>query len=236
MTPMIRTTAVCVALALSVASPGVESFVSHHHISTKTTTATTAVYGLFDNFRFTAGGTGNSQESLDEEWEKQQAILQQRRKPKSERDAYFERIEERRRKASQKQDEMWAWQSKKYAKGEDPIDEWKKRRSSGQISDLEDQYGDPKKVGGIPLPMPSFGVGGEFGVGGKFDNGGRFDLRLPYAEQGYVDEDADAMGKLMGMFGGGNKKKALAKAAAAAAAKQKADEEAAKKKKGGWPW
>jgi hypothetical protein len=23
---------------------------------------------------------------------------------------------------------------------------------------------------------------------GKFDNGGRFDLRLPYADQGYVDE------------------------------------------------
>ena len=52
------------------------------------------------------------------------------------------------------------------------IDEWRKRRASGQISDLDDQYGDPKKIGGIPLPMASFGVGGEFGVGGKFDNGG----------------------------------------------------------------
>lgn len=61
--------------------------------------------------------------------------------------------------------------------------EWKKRRASGQISDLDDQYGDPKKIGGIPLPSASFGVGGEFGVGGKFDNGGRFDLRLPYADQ-----------------------------------------------------
>ena len=54
------------------------------------------------------------------------------------------------------------------------IDEWRKRRASGQISDLDDQYGDPKKIGGIPLPMASFGVGGEFGVGGKFDNGGEF--------------------------------------------------------------
>lgn len=45
------------------------------------------------------------------------------------------------------------------------IDEWRKRRESGQISDLENQYGDPKKIGGIPLPMASFGVGGEFGVG-----------------------------------------------------------------------
>ena len=26
----------------------------------------------------------------------------------------------------------------------------------------------------------------------KFDNGERFDLRLPYVEQGWVDEEADA--------------------------------------------
>mmetsp|Transcript_16425 Transcript_16425/g.23933 ORF Transcript_16425/g.23933 Transcript_16425/m.23933 type:complete len:80 (+) Transcript_16425:554-793(+) len=56
--------------------------------------------------------------------------------------------------------------------------------------------------------MASFGVGGEFGVGGKFDNGGRFDLRLPYADQGYVDEDADVMAKLGNFFSGGKKKKA----------------------------
>ena len=59
------------------------------------------------------------------------------------------------------------YETKQYKKGEDPIDEWRKRREAGTISDLDDQYGDPKKIGGIPLPMPSFGVGGEFGVGGK---------------------------------------------------------------------
>lgn len=41
----------------------------------------------------------------------------------------------------------------------------------------------------------------------KFDNGGRFDLRLPYADQGYVDEDADFMKKIGSFFGGGNNKK-----------------------------
>jgi len=55
---------------------------------------------------------------------------------------------------------MWGWQSKQYKDGEDPIDEWKKRRLSGQISDLDNQYGDPKKIGGIPIPSASFGVGG----------------------------------------------------------------------------
>jgi hypothetical protein len=113
-------------------------------------TSTTKLQGLFDGFR--AGGSGRDR--LDEEWEKQQAILKQRRAPKAERDAYFERIEQQRRLASKKQQEMWAWQSKTYKKGEDPLDEWKKRRAAGTISDLEDQYGDPKKIGGIPLPMP----------------------------------------------------------------------------------
>ena len=71
-------------------------------------------------------------------------------------------------------------------------------------------------------------------MGGKYDNGGRFDLRLPYADQGYVDEDSDVMGKIGNFFGGGNKKKeAAAKAAAAKAAQEEA---AKKKKKGGWPW
>jgi hypothetical protein len=134
-------------------------------------------------------------------------MLALRRAPKSKRDDYFKKIEERRDDASKKQSDMWSWQTKNYKKGEDPLDEWKKRRADGTISDLENQYGDPKKMGGIPLPMASFGVGGEFGVGGKFDNGGRFDLRLPYADQGYVDDDSDFMGKLGNMFGGNKKKK-----------------------------
>ena len=91
--------------------------------------------------------------------------MRNRRKPESERNKYFEEVEERRRKATQKQQDMWSWQTKKYEKGEDPINEWKKRREEGTISDLDNQYGDPKKIGGIPLPMASFGVGGEFGVG-----------------------------------------------------------------------
>jgi hypothetical protein len=159
--------------------------------------------GLFD--KWSAGGTGNTKADLDEQWERQQEILRDRRKPLEERNKYFEKVDARRKEASAKQQDMWAWQTKTYAKGQDPIDEWKKRRANGSISDLDNQYGDEKKKGGIPLPMASFGVGGEFGVGGKFDNGGRFDLRLPYADQGYVDEDADFMKKLGNMFGGNKK-------------------------------
>lgn len=185
--------------------------------SSKINASSTQLAGFFDNFR--TGGSGKDR--LDEEWEKQQEILKMRRGSKEDRNAYFAKIEQRREAASKKQKEMWGWQTKSYKKGEDPIDEWRKRRKDGTISDLDDQYGDPKKIGGIPLPGASFGVGGEFGVGGKFDNGGRFDLRLPYADQGYVDEDADFMGKLFG------KKKAK---------QPEPKQEDPKKKRGGWPW
>ena len=195
-------------------------------VETRSLSSSTQLWGWFDK-NWSAGGSGKDR--LDDEWQKQQEILARRRAPKSERDAYFRKVEDTRKEASKKQNEMWAWQTKTYGKGEDPINEWKKRRQDGSISDLEGQYGDPKKIGGIPLPAASFGVGGEFGVGGKFDNGGRFDLRLPYADQGYVDEDADFMGKLFG------KKNKPTNQDPKAAAKNKQPVKPPKKK-GGWPW
>ena len=124
--------------------------------------STTALQGLFDGWG--AWGTGANKEDLDEQWQRQQEILATRRDP-TKKKAYFDKLEEDRRDASKKQNDMWGWQTKKYAKGEDPIDEWRKRREEDTISDLENQYGDPKKIGGIPIPGASFGVGGEFGVG-----------------------------------------------------------------------
>jgi hypothetical protein len=101
--------------------------------------------GLFD--RWTAGGSGNSQERKDEQWEAQQEILRRRNQPKAERDKYFAQVENRRKEATIQQKQKWDWQTKQYGKGEDPLDEWKKRRTEGSISDLDNQYGDPKKIG-----------------------------------------------------------------------------------------
>lgn len=194
---------VCASVALLSST---EAFVGpKSHDGVQFDVKSSALNGMFD--LFSAGGTGNGKEDLDEQWKVQQEILKARRAPPEERAKYFEKVEERRQDASKKQDDMWSWQTKKYEKGEDPITEWKKRRESGDISDLENQYGDPKKIGGIPIPGASFGVGGEFGVGGKFDNGGRFDLRLPYADQGYVDEDEDIGTKFSNFFGGGKEEK-----------------------------
>ena len=161
----LRTTALAaVAIAITMAT-AVESFAPAQQSSftASSSTPTQLRMGLFD--KFIAGGTGK--DDLDDEYEKQQAVLAQRRAPKSERDKYFRKVDSRRQAADDERQQKWGWQTKQYKKGEDPIDEWRKRREDGTIGDLEDQYGDPKKIGGIPLPMASFGVGGEFGVGGK---------------------------------------------------------------------
>lgn len=158
---------VLTAMAIAVAATttgGAEAFAPHSLVKNPTSASSSQLrMGMFDNFR--TGGTGR--DNLDEEFEKQQAILAQRRAPKSQRNKYFEEVEARRKRADDERSNNWGWQTKQYKKGEDPIDEWRKKREDGTISNLDDQYGDPKKIGGIPMPMASFGVGGEFGVGGK---------------------------------------------------------------------
>merc|ERR1712238_416645 len=139
------------------------------------------------------------------EWEKQQEILKRRRAPESERKQYFEKTWERRVKATKTQNDKWDWQTKRYKKGEDPIDEWRKKRESGDISDLENQYGDPKKIGGIPLP---------------------------YADQGYEDDDADVMKKIGNFFSGGKVKEK----AKAVSKKNKPAKTPTKKETKLWPW
>eukprot|EP00803_Ostreobium_quekettii_P005941 evm.model.scf_2027.2 EVM.evm.TU.scf_2027.2 scf_2027:15116-18421(-) len=65
--------------------------------------------------------------------------------------------------------------------------------------DDEEIYKDDPK-GGIIIPLVPFGIP-------KFDNGERFDLKLPYVDKGWVDEDADALGWVKGLFGGNKKGK-----------------------------
>ncbi|QDZ18930.1 hypothetical protein HOP50_02g14360 [Chloropicon primus] len=58
------------------------------------------------------------------------------------------------------------------------------------------KYDEPENS--IPIPMASFGIP-------KYDGGERFDLAAPYCDEGYVDEEADVMKKLLGFFKGGAK-------------------------------
>lgn len=176
---------------------------------TNSARSSTELNGLFDLFG--GQGSGNSKESKDEQWEAQQEILRRRRGGEGSRSKYFGEVDSRRKKADDEIFDKINWQQRQYGKGESLLKEFNKRKEAGKVKALEDQY-DDDEVGGIPIPMASFGVGGQFGVGGKYDNGGRFDLRLPYVDQGWVDEDdgGDVMAKLGNFFGGGKKKGAKA--------------------------
>lgn len=116
---------------------------------------------------------------IDRAYREQLEVAERRRNPERYR-AKIRQTEERRARASRAYEEKFAWQRSK-----DPLAEFKKRQKQGKVAPLG--YEEVPK-GGIQLPSASFGVGGEFGVGGKYDNGERFDLRLPFAEQGWVDE------------------------------------------------
>ena len=140
--------------------------------------------GFFDNlFKEDAETTARKDAQLAE----QQAILARRRNPAAQA-ASRQATEAARAKASQDALDKIAWQRDETA---DPLKEWKRRKDAGDVSPLG--YEDEPQ-GGIPMPMASFGVGGEFGVGGKLDNGERFDLRLPYVDQGWV-EGAEEQGE-----------------------------------------
>ena len=132
--------------------------------------------GWLDNFLPAA-----SDDEKERAYQEQQEVLARRRNPAASA-KYFADMAARRQKSEQEFDEKFAWQSNP---NEDPLVEWKRRQEAGKLNPLG--YEDEPE-GGIPMPMASFGVGGEFGTGGKYDNGERFDLRLPYAEQGWVDE------------------------------------------------
>ena len=134
----------------------------------------------------------------DEQWRIQQDVLK-RRQSKEATNKYFDAVDANRQKATKEQVTKWAFQRDP---SQDSLIGWKKLRDSGEIGDLKTGLGTDgkKREGGLPIPLPSFGLGGEAGVGGEYDNGERFDLRLPYVDQGYEDPDADVMGKFMDLF------------------------------------
>ena len=130
---------------------------------------------------------------IDRAYAEQLEVAKRRKNPK----AYAKslaRTEANRAAASSAFQDKFAWQ-----RGKDPLGEFKKRQKAGKVSPLG--YEDVPK-GGIQLPSASFGVGGEFGVGGKYDNGERFDLRLPFADQGWVDQSAGTKGGWGARLGG----------------------------------
>jgi hypothetical protein len=141
----------------------------------------------------------NSKEAAKEEqWRIQQEILS-RRKNKTQMKQYFEEVEQKRKAVSATAKEtIWS----KSSDEEDPLVKWKEAKKNGNIKSLgyepEPSRKDSKLGINIVIPQNPMGIP-------RYDNGERFDLRLPYAERGYEDPDADIMGKMWkgitGIFG-----------------------------------
>jgi hypothetical protein len=147
--------------------------------------------GIFDDLKliFSEEGQKNKKEyeqrERDEMMAAQNEIMERRNNP--EKMAQYEReVQEKRGKLNEER-EIWNFQQKTDG---DPLDDWNQLRKEGKIkvgSDLERDEGSRR-----------------FGSEGLVDV--RVDERMPYIDQGYVDENADVMGNFLGLFGGKKKK------------------------------
>jgi len=130
----------------------------------------------------------------EEQMRIQQEILN-RRKNKPKMKEYFESREvERKQEETNAKQSLWA----KTKNEIDPLTEWKKAKNDGKIKPLgyEEPSRDSSRLGlNIPIPANPMGIP-------RYDAGERFDLRLPYAERGYEDPEADVMAKMGRAFSG----------------------------------
>jgi hypothetical protein len=149
-------------------------------------TRSTQIYNIFDDLKLIFSEEGKKNRAAYDEREKeemaaaQREIMERRRNPEK-MEEYEAQVRER-RDILQKEKDVWSFQQK--VEG-DALDDWKQLREEGKI-----------KVGSdLERDESSRRLGSE----GLVDV--RTDERLPYIDQGYVDESADVMSNIMGMFG-----------------------------------
>eukprot|EP00591_Stephanopyxis_turris_P001997 CAMPEP_0195524134 /NCGR_PEP_ID=MMETSP0794_2-20130614/23812_1 /TAXON_ID=515487 /ORGANISM="Stephanopyxis turris, Strain CCMP 815" /LENGTH=207 /DNA_ID=CAMNT_0040654297 /DNA_START=56 /DNA_END=679 /DNA_ORIENTATION=+ len=158
------------------------------------TTTTTVSMGFFDNLKviFSEEGKKNIaayNERQRQEQEAAQREIRERRNNPERMAEYDAEIANRRRKLSEDRD-VYKFQNK-VEEGYDPLTDWERLRAEGKIvigDDLERDKGS-ERLGSAGLQEV------------------RVDERMPYIDQGYVDDDADVMGNFMNIFGGKKKDK-----------------------------
>mmetsp|Transcript_3177 Transcript_3177/g.4352 ORF Transcript_3177/g.4352 Transcript_3177/m.4352 type:complete len:196 (+) Transcript_3177:116-703(+) len=156
--------------------------------------SSTKLYNVFDDLKliFSEEGKKNRAEYDErikrEQEEAQKEILRRRRNPEMMEE--YERNVAIRRNELAKKKNVWEFQNR-VEEGYDPKTEWDRLREEGEIEVGSDLERDP--------------TSSRLGSEGLIDV--RIDERMPYIDQGYVDEDADVVGNFMKMFGGGKKKK-----------------------------
>ena len=152
----------------------------------KASYSTRTFMGLFDDLQliFSDEGKKNREEYEARQRAEQEAaqreIMERRRNP--EKMAQYEENVVKRRQQLKEEREIWDFQKEA---GSDPLEKWNALRSEGKIKVGSDLERDP--------------TSSRLGSEGLVDV--RTDERLPYIEQGYVDEDADVFKNFQKMFG-----------------------------------
>lgn len=173
---------------------------SSHSQSSSSHSSSVLSMGLLDDLQLIFSDEGKKNRAAYEarqraEQEAAQAeVLERRRNPDLMR-AYERDVAEKRTQLQEERN-VWDFQTKKAEAGYDPLTEWTRLREEGKITVGSDLERDPESA--------------RWGSEGLVEV--RVDERLPYIDQGYVDESADLMGGFMKLFGGGggNNKKARA--------------------------
>ena len=112
--------------------------------------------------------------------------MERRRNPN--KMAEYEQDVRSRRKNLQEDQELWSFQQE--VGGDDPLNTWTQLKAEGKIKSSSDIERDP--------------TSSRLGSEGLQEI--RTDDKLPYIDQGYVDESADVFGNFKNMFGGKKKK------------------------------
>jgi len=146
-------------------------------------TCTSLRMGMLDDLKLIFSEEGRANRAAYEEQQRremeeaQREILERRTDPEK-MGQYEQEIRERRRKLMEEK-EIYKFQSE-VKEGVDPLDEWKQKRAEGKIvvgDDLERDVSS-ERLGSEGLQEV------------------RVDERMPYIDQGYVDESADVIGNV----------------------------------------
>eukprot|EP00565_Helicotheca_tamesis_P007385 CAMPEP_0185726502 /NCGR_PEP_ID=MMETSP1171-20130828/2470_1 /TAXON_ID=374046 /ORGANISM="Helicotheca tamensis, Strain CCMP826" /LENGTH=198 /DNA_ID=CAMNT_0028394871 /DNA_START=30 /DNA_END=626 /DNA_ORIENTATION=- len=150
--------------------------------------------GLIDDLQLIFSDEGKKNRAAFKERERQEqeeaqrAIMERRRNPEK-MEQYMDGVQKNREEL-QEERSVFDFQRKVGEKGYDPLTDWKRLRAEGKL-----------KVGSEMERDPS---SSRLGSEGLVDV--RTDERLPYIDQGWVDEDADNSGGWFGNLFGGAKK------------------------------
>ena len=157
---------------------------SHGFVMNSAARTSSALHmGLFDDLKLIFSEEGRANRAAYEERQRQEMeeaqreILERRVNPEM-MGEYEEQVRARRRKLMEEKD-VYKFQNE-VQDGIDPIDEWKQKRAEGKIKVGDDLERDESSR--------------RLGSDGLVDV--RVDERMPYIDQGYVDESADVMGNV----------------------------------------